>query len=348
MSLQLTYSPATPASRCPYRLHDANGEEIGPCNQFLDAQLLRNLSPRSLRSYAYDLLHFARWWRRPTAPPLSQIDEAALADYVRFQLDQHPRPSAQTVNHRLTVVRALLRFHLGTLAVTSTAWERTVITHPPSGIGRRRRQLTATLRLKQARRIMVPLSGEEVAQFWSGFRTVRDLALVGLMLFNGLRSHEVLSLQLEDVSLGDAQLLVRGKGNKQRLLPLAPENIRLLEYYLRLQRPVSNSAAMFVCLKGPHRGQPLTSAGLRSLFRHHRRLSRVPHANPHRFRHTFGRDMVRAGLSLPALMQLMGHAQIRTTMLYVELSPQEVWQQFAQAVARLTTPAVPTFPSEVS
>lgn len=348
MSPHLTYSPATPASRCPYRLHDSDGKEIGPCNEFLDAQLLRNLSPRSLRSYAYDLLNFARWWWGPTAPPLSQIDEAALADYVRFQLDQQPPPSAQTVNHRLTVVRALLRFHLGTVAVTSTAWLRTVTTYPPMGIGRRRRQLAATLRLRQARRVMVPLSTEQVAQFWGSFRTVRDLALVGLMLFNGLRSHEVLGLQLEDVRFGDAQLLVCGKGNKQRLLPLAPENIRLLEYYLRLQRPVSNSAAMFVCLKGPHRGQPLTPAGLRSLFRHHRRLSQVPQANPHRFRHTFGRDMVRAGLSLPALMQLMGHAQIRTTMLYVELSPQEVWQQFAQAVARLTTPAVPTAPPEVS
>jgi integrase len=149
---------------------------------------------------------------------------------VRFQLDQQPPPSAQTVNHRLTVVRALLRFHLGTVAVTSTAWQRTVTTYPPMGIGRRRRQLAATLRLRQARRVMVPLSTEQVAQFWGSFRTVRDLALVGLMLFNGLRSHEVLGLQLEDVRFGDAQLLVRGKGNKQRLLPLAPENIRLLEY----------------------------------------------------------------------------------------------------------------------
>ena len=211
MSLQLICSIATPASRCPYRLHDANGEEIGLCNEFLDAQLLRNLSPRSLRSYAYDLLHFARWWWRPTPPPLSQIDEAALADYVRFQIDQHPSPSVRTVNHRLTVVRALLRFHLGTRAITSTAWERTVMTYPPIGIGRRRCQLAATLRLREARRIMVPLSAEEVEQFWRSFRAVRDLALVGLMLFNGLRSHEVLGLQLEDVRLGEAQLLVRGK-----------------------------------------------------------------------------------------------------------------------------------------
>jgi site-specific recombinase XerD len=68
------------------------------------------------------------------------------------------------------------------------------------------------------------------------------------------------------------------------------------------------------------------------LFRHHRRQSHVPRANPHRFRHTFGADMVRAGVSLPALMSLMGHAHIRTTLRYVQLSPQDVWREYAQAV----------------
>ena len=57
----------------------------------------------------------------------------------------------------------------------------------------------------------------------------------------------------------------------------------------------------------------MTAAGLRSLFRHHRHTTGVPLANPHRFRHTFASDMVRAGVSLPALMQLMGHADIQTT-----------------------------------
>ena len=61
----------------------------------------------------------------------------------------------------------------------------------------------------------------------------------------------------------------------------------------------------------------MTPAGLRSLFRYHRRTTGVKMANPHRFRHTFASDMVRAGVSLPALMQLMGHAQIQTTMVYV-------------------------------
>ena len=61
-------------------------------------------------------------------------------------------------------------------------------------------------------------------------------------------------------------------------------------------------------------------------------------ANPHRFRHTFASDMVRAGVSLPALMQLMGHAQIQTTMAYVQVTPLEVYQEYARAVAKHIRP----------
>ena len=79
----------------------------------------------------------------------------------------------------------------------------------------------------------------------------------------------------------------------------------------------------------------MTAAGLRSLFRHHRHTTGVTLANPHRFRHTFASDMLRAGVSLPALMQLMGHADIQTTMLYVQVTPQEVYLQYARAVSKL-------------
>jgi len=85
----------------------------------------------------------------------------------------------------------------------------------------------------------------------------------------------------------------------------------------------------------------MTSAGLRSLFRHHRRQMKIPKANPHRFRHTFGADMVRAGISLPALMRLMGHADIQTTMFYVQLSPKDVWEEFHRAVQKRGQLAVP-------
>ena len=154
------------------------------------------------------------------------------------------------------------------------------------------------------------------------------------MLLDGLRSCEVLSLELEDLQLAEGQMRVHGKGNKQRLVPLPPEILEVLGNYLRLERPLTNAPALFVSLKGRQRGQPLTAAGLRSLFRHHRIRSQVRHANPHRFRHSFGRDMVQAGMSLPALQKLMGHAQISTTMLYVELAPQDVWREYARAIEK--------------
>ena len=95
---------------------------------------------------------------------------------------------------------------------------------------------------------------------------------------------------------------------------------------------------MFVVLKGPARGQRITPAGLRSLFPHHRRTTGVQLANPHRFRHTFASDMVRAGISLPALMQLMGHTDIETTLHYVKVSPQDVYLQYARATAQCIHP----------
>ena len=142
----------------------------------------------------------------------------------------------------------------------------------------------------------------------------------------------------DDLLLPEAQIRVRGKGNKTRFLPLAPEAAQLLDHYLRLERPAKSSTALFVSLKGSARGARMTPAGLRSLFRYHRRTTGVKMANPHRFRHTFASDMVRAGVSLPALMQLLGHAHIQTTMVYVQVTPLEVYQQYARAVAQQIRP----------
>jgi integrase len=183
--------------------------------------------------------------------------------------------------------------------------------------------------------IIVPLSVDEVARFWSSFSNARDLAIVGLMLMHGLRSAEVIALNRDDVLLSEGRLRVRGKGSEMRFLPLAPETTQLLDHYLRLERPDPCSAALFVVLKGPARGHRMIPAGLRSQFGHHRRTTGIRKANPHRFRHTFATDMVRAGISLPALMQLMGHADIQTTLHYVQVSPQDVYLQYARAAREL-------------
>jgi integrase len=205
----------------------------------------------------------------------------------------------------------------------------------PLGYGRGRAAVAADLTLKVPQRVMVPLSAEQVARFWGSFRTARDLALVALMLLNGLRSREVLALKLEDLLFSEAQIRVHGKGARVRLLPLPPETIRLLRCYLKTERPLTNAPEVFVSLKGRARGSPLKPAGLRSLFRHHRATSGVPPANPHRFRHTFGADMIRAGVSLPALQRLMGHAHIHTTLLYIQLTPQDVFAEYTRAVAQI-------------
>src|ERR1022692_4380072 len=100
---------------------------------------------------------------------------------------------------------------------------------PPGGRHRRGRSAgAADLRLKVPPRVIEPLSVEQVARFWSSFRTARDIAVVGLVLLSGLRSCEVLALELEDLLLSEAQLRVRGKGGKVRMMPLPPETIRLL------------------------------------------------------------------------------------------------------------------------
>lgn len=342
MKLFLLHQPAAAPSASPYRLVDQQEQEVTWANAFLDAQRVRQLSLRSLRAYGYDLLHFARWCLQHPARTLLEMDESALLDYVRDQLNEDPPPTPQTVNHRLGVVRSLYRFHSGNpLPAGSHHWQRSYLTQSPLGYGRPHRVVTTRIRLKEPQRVIVPLSADEVARFWGSFRTFRDLALVALMLLNGLRFQETLDLQLHDLQPADAQLRVLGKGNKRRLLPLPGETIQTLQNYLRLERPPTNSSVLFVSLKGPQRGLPMTVAGLRSLFRHHRVRSQVFQANPHRFRHTFGADMVRAGISLPALQQLMGHAQIHTTMLYVQLAPQDVWREYARAVANRTRLSVP-------
>ena len=239
------------------------------------------------------------------------------------------------------MLRCLYRFHYGQEIPGQPHFQRSYTDALPSRLWPVASRVTTPLRLRQPRRLIVPLSAEQVAGFWKSFRTFRDLAVIALMLLDGLRSCEVLQLQLEDLSLPQAQLRVLGKGSKRRVLPLPAETLQVLQNYLRLERPLTNSPALFVSLKGRQRGRAMTAAGLRSLFRHHRLRSRVPQANPHRLSHTFGTDMVRAGISLPALMHLMGHADIHTTMLYVQLAPEDVWREYARAVAqrlRLSTP----------
>jgi len=342
MKFRVIRQPAPSGAHSPIRVIEQNtGREVAWINQYLDREHVRRLADKSLYSYAHSLLHFVRWWESVHhTGDISQQDltESTLLDYLRFQSSQQPPPSATTINDRVACAdRAIRNQFPDAPCQVAHGFHKIYLHRRPMGLGRPRFELSR-LRIKEPRLNIVPLSVDEVARFWSSFRNARDLAIVGLMLLHGLRSAEVMALNPDDVLLSEGQLRVRGKGNKLRLLPLAPETTQLLDHYLQVERPDPCSPALFVVLKGPARGARMTPAGLRSLFRHHRNTSGVELANPHRFRHTFASDMVRAGMSLPALMQLMGHTDIETTMRYVKVSPQDVYLQYARAVAQCIHP----------
>jgi site-specific recombinase XerD len=343
MTFQVIHQP-NGGSRSPFHIVEApTGRAVEWVNHFLDREHVRCLANTTLRSYAMDLLHFVRWWS--SVHHTDTVSENALAsilpDYVRFQAGQQPRPASASINRRVIVVGCALRDAFpGSALPPASGFSHSYWLRSSLGYGRFL-SVRSRFRVKEPKRIPTPLSVDQVAQFWSGFRTARDIAIVGLMLLQGLRSKEVIALNCEDVQLTESRICVHGKGNKDRLLPLAADTIRLLEHYLRLERPTGGGPALFLSLKGRARGTHITPAGLRSLFRYHRVLSGVSSAHPHRFRHTFASDMVRAGISLPALMNLMGHANISTTMIYVQISPRDVMEQYARAVAKRLLPAAP-------
>ena len=342
MKFRAIYQLASHNAQSPVRVVElTTGREIGWINRYLDREYVRRLADTTLRIYAHNLLHFIRWWEsvHHTGEVVEgDLTESTLRDYVRFQSSLQPQPSGSTINHRIAVAdRALRNEFPDAPCQIARGFHQAFLRRRPMGLGRPR-MATSRVRVKAAKRHIVPLSVDEVARFWSSFRASRDLAIVGLMLLQGLRSAEVLALNRDDLLLSEAQLRVCGKGSKLRFLPLAPESVQLLDHYLRLERPDPCTAALFVSLKGRARGTRMTAAGLRSLFRYHRQTTGVTLANPHRFRHTFASDMVRAGVSLPALMQLMGHADIQTTLLYVQVTPQDVYLQYARAVAQHIRP----------
>ena len=312
---------------------------ITEANEFLSALRVRGLSPRTLRAYAYDLLLLYRWMRTLDAS-LGQLTGESLLAFIAAQREAGAEP--RSINRRLSTTRLLFRFWTGREIGAST---RVSLPAPhfkgPGrdhylGIHKLSRRGVRKLRVPEPRKLVEPLTPEQVRGFLRSLSRYRDLAIVYFMLLCGLRSREVLELRLDDVVSGDARVRVHGKGERERALPLPRVLAQALRQYQQLERPRRCSEPrLFVVLQGKRRGQPMTAAGLRNLFRHRRQRPMLTTANAHRFRHTFGADMARAGVRLPILQQMMGHADLKTTMLYVRLSMADVVEEFRRAISKL-------------
>ncbi|MEW6744210.1 MAG: tyrosine-type recombinase/integrase [Planctomycetota bacterium] len=329
-SVAVRFDPSAGAS--PFRLGpDQPG--LADFNRFLDCKALLGLSSKTSRTYAYALLRIYQWLTA-RALQLHHLTDAHLFDYILYRRQRPDKKGCapRSINLDLTVLTDLYRsvtMQALPSAPGTVRSARSIFARPHHRGAARRR---SRQRVKIPSEIITPLTRSDVARFFASLRTWRDLALTSFMLFSGLRSRELLALRLEDVQ--PDQVLVRGKGNKQRWVPLAPETRQALDSYLRLERPATAGASLFVVLKPPRRGQPLSAAGLRAIFRYHRCRSHLPHANPHRFRHTFATDMIRAGLPLTILMRLMGHSNIEMTLRYVNLSAEDVRAEFLAAIRK--------------
>ena len=140
--------------------------------------------------------------------------------------------------------------------------------------------------------------------------------------------------EVKDVDIGGRWLRVWGKGAKERRVPLDVDVAGLIQSYLLVERPETASPALFVVAKGPNRGQPLTPAGLRTIFRYHRSKAGVPAGHPHALRHTFATALAEAGVDLAVMQALLGHAHIDTVARYVHLTPVHVKKEFDAARER--------------
>jgi site-specific recombinase XerD len=314
-----------------------NGAAVLEANEFLETIELRGLSRLTVRAYAYDLVSLYRWLKK-TERKLEELTAAALVEFIATQRQANAEP--RSINRRLSTTRLLYRFckNQELCAGPGISFPARHYKGPGRdrdlGIHRLKRRAARALRVKAPHRLVEPLSPQQVRSFLRSLERYRDLGIVHLMLLCGLRSKEVLELELGDVNFADGHVRVRGKGERERSVPLAGLLAALLRQYLALERPRRCSEPrLFVVLQGRRRGEPMTAAGLRSLFRHRRRRAPLAIANAHRFRHTFGADMARAGVRLPVLQRLMGHADLHTTLGYIELSLADVTEHYQRAMA---------------
>jgi site-specific recombinase XerD len=322
-----------------YELVWSDGDPVAEVNRFLDALRVRGLAPATIRAYAYDLLVLYRWLasNEKTLPGLREAD---LLEFVAAQRKQDAQPSS--INRRLSTCRLLYRFHMGKELPSGPGCSGPAPHYRGRGKDRDlglhslRQPSHRRLKVKTPRRIVEPLTGDEVRAFLRRLRRYRDICIIYLMLLCGLRSREVLNLNVSDVCFEERRIRIRGKGNRERVLPLPDMLVQSLGDYLQLERPARCSTQrLFVVLQGPRRGQPMTSAGLRSLFRHRRLQRLLTRANAHRWRHTFGADMARAGVRLPLLQRMMGHASASTTLHYIHLSMADIADEYQRAVAEI-------------
>jgi site-specific recombinase XerD len=262
------------------------------------------LSEGTRRSYRHDVEEFAGWLAERRLD-LRDIDIRVFADYATELGRARPRKLAPaTIARKIAAVRSFLRFTLGAKNV------------PDASLSPRRPQrLPDTPKPAEVEAALEALAGD-------GPLAVRNVALMELVYSAGLRSAEAVGLDLADVDFDREQLHVKGKGGKERLVPLGEEAGHVLARYLREARPelaVGAENALFLSA----RGKRLDTSTLRRVFAH-----------PHRLRHAFATHLLEGGADLRTIQELLGHSSLSTTQLYSHVDGRRLRRVYDKAHPR--------------
>jgi site-specific recombinase XerD len=186
---------------------------------------------------------------------------------------------------------------------------------------------------RRTRRLPRVLTPAEVDALTGALRSHRDRAMVAAMVFGGLRRCEVLGLRLEDLRVAERRVFVaEGKGGHQRLVPVSSRFFAAVATYLDAERPAGAATdRVFVVLKGPTRGRPLSVRGLDEVLAGAKRRAGLAHASCHELRHTCLTRLREAGMALEAVQAQAGHASIESTRIYLHLADDWLAAQYRKA-----------------
>ena len=290
----------------------------------------RGLSRNTLEAYRSDLLQFGRFLgeRHGDALTASGADISDfLTDLARGHTDPNgngtarPPASAATLHRKAACLRSFYR-HLRR--------ENLLDNDPTAALSspRRGKRLPEVLTRSEVQALLASPKGSDPP-------SLRDRALLEVMYACGLRASEVIGLELSDVDMDEGLLRARGKGSKERVVPVGRAAVTALRAYLSHGRPALVRLAPERALFVNFRGQALTRQGLYKIVRRHAVVAGLAdRMSPHTLRHTFATHLLSGGCDLRSVQEMLGHADVATTQLYTHLSSDRLKEVYFRAHPR--------------
>jgi site-specific recombinase XerD len=255
--------------------------------------------------------------------------------------------SARTVRRRLSSVSGLFAFLQARGDVAANPVPRGLPTRRERQRPRQGVPLVRTPRTLP--RILEP---GQVDALLAALRTHRDRAMAEAMVLGGLRRCEILGLRLDDLQVAARRVFIaEGKGGHQRQIPVSGRFFASLAAYLDRERPAeADTDRVFVVLKGPRRGRPLSAAGLDQILDSARARAGLAQATCHQLRHTCLTRLREAGMALEAVQAQAGHTSIESTRIYLHLADDWLASQYRRAAEAIDAQLLPgkPFPATVS